>query len=268
MPTNVTFYASKNKTPKQVDNFNLVSVILYASSLGNIIKPMLLLSNDEKLETETILEGCSSVLGHANKEVLIIPSDDLYLLMDLSGKLYVDPKVFVLDLAKTLYLSEDTRLLFMKLPGLITINTFIEVSEGEYEIDDDWVLAVYGEMLNELHENKSLSGNNAHSVLSWAYYHAHKGYTELLQDYVARLKIHISQERIDSRSMRRRFNKTFGRSPQDIKLINRFNRSLKLFMNTGQIPIEEYSDQSHWIRECKKYTGLTPTELRKLYIIF
>jgi AraC-like DNA-binding protein len=229
---------------------------------------MLLLSNDEKLETETILEGCSSVLGHADQEVLIIPSDDLCLLMDLSGKLYVEPKVFVLDKAKTLYLSEGTTLLFMKLPGLITINTFIEVSEGEYEIDDDWVLAVYGEMLNELHENKRLSGNNTHSILNWANYHAHKGYTEILQEYVAKLKIHISQERIDSRSMRRRFNKTFGRSPLDVKLINRFNKSLKQFMDIGQFPIEEYSDQSHWIRECKKYTGLTPTELRTKEITY
>lgn len=216
----------------------------------------------------TMSKDCFCVSSKVDQELMLLPTNDLFLFMDLSGKMYLEPVVFVLSSAKTLYLAKGSSFLFLKLPNTLVVNSFIEVKKGEYALNDDWALAVYGEMLDELHANKRLDGDNIGSVLNWANYCARKEYTDKLQGYVLKLQAHIYQKRIDSRSKRREFQKTFGRSPQEVKLIDRFSRSLEQLVHSGQIPISEFSDQAHWIRECKKYTGLTPSEINKLYIVF
>jgi len=229
---------------------------------------MLLLSKSKNFEVQKILEDCFSVTARNDQEIVMLPSCDLFLLMDLSGKLYEEPVILLIKSARSFYLSKNSTFLFLRLPDMLCDNSYIEVSEGEYGLDNDWAMTIYGEMIEELHAKRNLKSSEAGKLMNWAHFNAHKEYTQSIHRQVKRLQSFITHERIDSRAKRREFQKVFGRSPQQMKLTNRFNRSLKIFLDTNQVPIEEYSDQAHWVRECKKYAGLTPSELKKLFVIF
>ncbi len=66
-----------------------------------------------------------------------------------------------------------------------------------------------------------------------------------------------------SRQINRYFNLTFGLSLKEYLNIIRCNQSYKDISNNKLAPQRKYFDQSHFIKEIKKYTGVTPTELNK-----
>jgi AraC-like DNA-binding protein len=66
-----------------------------------------------------------------------------------------------------------------------------------------------------------------------------------------------------SRQINRYFNLTFGLSLKEYLNIIRCNQSYKDISNNKLAPQNTYFDQSHFIKEIRKYTGLTPTELNK-----
>ncbi len=66
-----------------------------------------------------------------------------------------------------------------------------------------------------------------------------------------------------SRQINRYFNSVFGFSLKQFLDIIRFRKSFK-YISKGQIhPENNYFDQSHFIKEVKKYAGVTPKELYK-----
>jgi AraC-like DNA-binding protein len=66
-----------------------------------------------------------------------------------------------------------------------------------------------------------------------------------------------------SRQINRYFNLTFGLSLKEYLNIIRCNQTFKDIANNILAPQSSYFDQSHLIKEIKKYTGATPKELNK-----
>lgn len=67
----------------------------------------------------------------------------------------------------------------------------------------------------------------------------------------------------NSRQINRYFNQQFGISLKTYCNILRFGASFK-HISEGQIfPEQDFTDQNHFIKEIKKYSGVTPKELRK-----
>jgi AraC-like DNA-binding protein len=66
-----------------------------------------------------------------------------------------------------------------------------------------------------------------------------------------------------SRQINRYFNFTFGLSLKEYLNILRCNQTYKDISNNRLSQQSKYFDQSHFIKEIKKYTGVTPTELKK-----
>jgi AraC-like DNA-binding protein len=74
--------------------------------------------------------------------------------------------------------------------------------------------------------------------------------------------LHISE-----RQFERRFAQTVGLSPQVYIRVKRFNEAIRL-IKTGQFArltdvacALNFSDQSHFIRDLKTFSGMTPTNL-------
>jgi AraC-like DNA-binding protein len=66
-----------------------------------------------------------------------------------------------------------------------------------------------------------------------------------------------------SRQINRYFNSTFGLSLKEYLNIIRCNQTYNDIANGKLRPNGKYFDQSHFIKEIKKFTGVTPTELSK-----
>lgn len=66
-----------------------------------------------------------------------------------------------------------------------------------------------------------------------------------------------------SRQINRYFNSTFGLSLKEYLNILRCYQNYKSISNHGLAAHTNYFDQSHFIKEIKKYTGVTPTVLKK-----
>lgn len=66
-----------------------------------------------------------------------------------------------------------------------------------------------------------------------------------------------------SRQINRYFNFTFGLSLKEYLNILRCNQNYKSISNNRISLQSNYFDQSHFIKEIRKYTGVTPTELKK-----
>jgi len=66
-----------------------------------------------------------------------------------------------------------------------------------------------------------------------------------------------------SRQINRYFSEWFGLSLKEYCNILRFRASLHHIKEGKFFPEQNYSDQSHFIREVKKFTGVTPKELFK-----
>lgn len=89
----------------------------------------------------------------------------------------------------------------------------------------------------------------------------------------------VSVERMAQKSClsRKQFERVFsnvvGMNPKEYSNIVRFQRSLWLFQNKvydlADISYScGYSDQSHFIRECRRFSGFTPTQLLKIQPVY
>ncbi|EMK00902.1 MULTISPECIES: helix-turn-helix domain-containing protein [unclassified Leptospira] len=69
---------------------------------------------------------------------------------------------------------------------------------------------------------------------------------------------------ISSRHLRRLFSENIGLSPKEFAKILRFQTVLRQWKENGSLEIVDgFYDQSHFIKDWKKFTGLTPSSLRK-----
>ncbi|TRX43086.1 helix-turn-helix domain-containing protein [Flavobacterium restrictum] len=67
----------------------------------------------------------------------------------------------------------------------------------------------------------------------------------------------------NSRQINRYFNQTFGISLKTYCNILRFGASFKQISEGKIFPEQNFTDQNHFIKEIKKYAGVTPKELSK-----
>ena len=70
------------------------------------------------------------------------------------------------------------------------------------------------------------------------------------------------------RSLQRACTRYGGQSPQQIRLQYKLGLSLIDYIHGGDIYKECFSDQSHFIRSCKRRTSQTPREIRNLSGLF
>jgi AraC-like DNA-binding protein len=86
-----------------------------------------------------------------------------------------------------------------------------------------------------------------------------------LYDTQGSLKIQEYSEKCHwtSRQINRYFKKWFGLSLKEYCNILRFKASINQIKEGKFFPEQNYSDQPHFIREVKKFTGVTPKELFK-----
>ena len=75
------------------------------------------------------------------------------------------------------------------------------------------------------------------------------------------------------RQFERVFFESVGMKPKEYAGIARFQKSLSLMQDGGLNHtdvsyLSGYSDQSHFIRECRKYSGLTPSELTARHKVY
>lgn len=75
---------------------------------------------------------------------------------------------------------------------------------------------------------------------------------------------------ISARQLRRLSQRHLGLPPREFARVMRFQRSFQLdTTKTHQAAwADHYYDQPHYIRECKRLTGLTPTELQSLSVLY
>jgi len=66
-----------------------------------------------------------------------------------------------------------------------------------------------------------------------------------------------------SRQINRYFNQQFGISLKAYCNILRFGASFKHISEGQLFPQESFTDQNHFIKQIKKYAGVTPKELSK-----
>ncbi|TGL64871.1 AraC family transcriptional regulator [Leptospira sarikeiensis] len=69
---------------------------------------------------------------------------------------------------------------------------------------------------------------------------------------------------VTSRHLRRLFSENIGLSPKEFSKILRFQTALRHWKENDKFELGEgFYDQSHFIKDWKKFTGLTPSSLRK-----
>lgn len=157
-----------------------------------------------------------------------------------------------------------------------------ELSDNNILLSDLW-----GRKIDSLEENLSLSNNNKQrvDVIQSFLWQLIKNETITKNEYEFCLwqinlfkgqiplktlskKINISQRQIG-----RQFNSFLGLAPKEFSRITRFLSSLDNIKkhpsySFTQIAYESgYFDQSHFIHDCKEFTGLTPKELTSSKVV-
>ncbi|MDQ1090218.1 helix-turn-helix domain-containing protein [Siphonobacter sp. SORGH_AS_1065] len=90
------------------------------------------------------------------------------------------------------------------------------------------------------------------------------------QDVLNPVKVMADQHSLSERTVQLRFKKYVGYSPKELLRFLRFKKVIQQVINQPDTPwfdlIEAfgYHDQSHFIKDFKQYTGLSPKEFRKL----
>src|SRR5690606_3245992 len=88
---------------------------------------------------------------------------------------------------------------------------------------------------------------------------------ELIYDYKGELTVQELSEKVywDSRQINRYFNQRFGVSLKTYCNIIRFRSSFQNIKEGKLFPEQKFADQSHFIKEIKKHSGVSPKELNK-----
>lgn len=79
----------------------------------------------------------------------------------------------------------------------------------------------------------------------------------------------ISQFGLSSRQLRRLSHQYLGLSPKQFLQIIQFQNALKHLENSSlQDPRHHYYDQAHYIRQFKRFTGVTPGEFKTMSVLY
>jgi hypothetical protein len=174
--------------------------------------------------------------------ILLVPTNKLFILFDLHGKHFIEPETrFVFE---TTEISDiEANFLILEMPSI-----FFQTIET-YEIG--WHNILYFELLDGFNNN-NLQVNKKFMDEVSKLIHNRFSFAE------------INKKEVGERQ-KRRYYKTLGINKALLKRIERFEKAVNNFDDSmGKFDLSEYADQSHFIRECKQFTGFTPEKLLKL----
>lgn len=120
---------------------------------------------------------------------------------------------------------------------------------------EDGIAIIEHWLISRLNENRIYDFNRIGAALSM-----------LFSDCKTTVKDIADAACLGKRQFERVFFSAVGMNPKEYSRIARFQKSLWFLQNGNRNYIDiafgsGYSDQSHFIRECREYSGLTPSEL-------
>ena len=168
----------------------------------------------------------------------------------------------------------------------ICVSQFSKVPIDQIEINDDPVSQLFGpsglvvqekifstsdrQQQVDILENFLLRQWNHKNQEDLAYLNIYRQlYTNELDDAHA-VKHFTQKEGLDPSTLYRNFKKLFGQSPKEIQKVIRFRKSLHAMLSskrswTDTAYANNFADQSHLIKDFKKFTGESPIKIvRKL----
>jgi hypothetical protein len=174
-------------------------------------------------------------------KVLFVATDKLNILFDLNGQVLIEPEVIEIFNPLEICNVESTYL-FLELP----INFSQTIDNNIF----NWFDVLYVELLNGFNTN-DLAIDKA-----------------FLDSIANTIKNTFSAEFIKRRNLserqKRRLYESIGINQTLLRRAKRFTESVKRFdEDLQEFDLQDYVDQSHFIKECKQFTGLTPAKIVK-----
>jgi hypothetical protein len=210
----------------------------------------------------------ASIIRSKNRSTLKFVADaKLHLVFDLTGN--HDTAPFILDTVASFVnfnLVEGDYLIVLDFP----IWRFYEVPDKldnetkklDVNFDQDWVFYLYYNFLDAINEGKSafstISEIQKLEFLIKQSLNFFPNFQEVFDN--------TSEQTFSSRHTRRLFRKYLKYSPKQIEQVSKFQKNLISIIETQKITWQEYYDQSHFIKNFKKFSGNTPIEFLKLYL--
>jgi hypothetical protein len=183
----------------------------------------------------------------------IIPDLHVHLIFDLNGAVSIEPMfLWAADRWLELSLPENTQWLGMAFSGWAASGlhqTFYDSLSEPWSYPaprvalDGWAEALYFELLEAKNQQRALT-----SPLAW--------FHDAILTHLER-QPSPDQRFLSERQRRRLYATRLALKPNLIERIQRFQRGLESLPTISL----EYADQAHWIRECRRFSGLTPKQL-------
>lgn len=204
--------------------------------------------------------------------VRFVPDLSVHLVFDLTGQVDLEP--FLLTMGMTyvdLPLPPGTQLIGLHFGvwDAFQLRETIDDDAMTYtvKLDADWVFYLYFNLLDVRNQTTP-----------------HKPLLAVLQPFQAWIDASLQNDfrrhffaiatgaaddadlAYSARHRRRLYQEQIGLSPKQVERIVRFQKALQTMRTTGAITFDGYYDQAHFIREFRKFTGMTPTAFVEQYV--
>lgn len=220
---------------------------------------------------EHIVESIWMVINHSdeNKEGIIVPDGkiDLFLLTDEKGAF----EIFICGVCTEAVIkppfpkSRMFAISFYPIAAEYIFNhSFSDLKNTKKTLPDDY----WGFSKDDLIDFECFYQKACYTISS-KYKKQMDGMKQKLFEFISKSRGEITVNELagkifwSSRQINRYFQNWFGLTLKSYFNIVRFSNSLKQLKEGKFYPELNYGDQSHFIREVKKYAGVTPTILNK-----
>jgi AraC-like DNA-binding protein len=170
--------------------------------------------------------------------------------------------------------STTTQVIFKPhaLKTLLGINAS-RLSNGWADLQEFWAEDLEGQLLEARNEQERLTFLISFLVAKFKQAKPRDTLVEeslrLIHNHIGFLHVKdvLDSLHISERQFERRFTQTVGLSPQAYIRVKRFNEAIRLIKTrqfarlTDVAAVLNFSDQSHFIRDIKAFSGMTPTSL-------
>lgn len=222
-------------------------------------------------ELDDFVESFWMLANHSNKQhqIVVLPDGRFDIIFSLTGKKNFQATLRGLDTkpeqrnipANTILFAISFKLLAIEY--LIDYKVHSLLNEGIRLPQDFW--GVTGIGLNDINGLCEKVSAKMISLVKPDIDTRKKNLFDLIYSSNGTLTVKELSEKVfwSSRQINRYFNQTFGLSLKAYCNIFRFRSSLQHIKNGNLFPELNFSDQTHFIKEVKKLSGVTPKELSK-----
>ncbi len=222
-------------------------------------------------ELNDFVESFWMLVNHSNKEhqIVILPDGRFDIIFFQTGKKKFQAVLKGLDTkpeqrsipANTIFFAVSFKLLAIEY--LIDYKVYSLLNEGIHLPKDFW--GVTGITLNNINGLCKKISAKMVSLVKPNIDTRKKNLFDLIYSSNGTLTVRELSEKVfwSSRQINRYFNQTFGISLKAYCNIFRFRSSLQHIKNGQLYPELNFTDQTHFIKEVKKLSGVTPKELSK-----